>query len=168
MMRVSLWKSYSSEQGMKIHKGHMKCQGNLSCDDVQCRDETNKRVSKHGQESNHHSLATHTPNCQTNGQMESARERVIVPSAANIGMWAEIEDEVMGELQSGRKVPLKDRVKFFTQSNYKQFKEKLGIVTWSKQMKPQLPRRHWELERVWVEKITANLWRWVMDAKKGR
>ena len=95
---------------MKIHKVCMKYQRNLSCNDVQHMDQTNKMVSKHGQESNHHSLATHTPNYQTDAQMDSAKERINIAAAISTRVWAEIEDEVMGKLHSERNVSLKDRV----------------------------------------------------------
>ena len=101
---------------MKIHKGCMKCQRNLSCNDVQCMDQTKKTVSMHGQEFNHYSLATHAPNHQKDGQMNGAKERIKVTPAISTGVWAEIEDEVMAELQSDRNVSLQGRVKSLTQS----------------------------------------------------
>ena len=100
-------------------------QRDLSCDDVQCMEQTNKMASKHGQESNHCSFATHAPNCQTDGQMDGVRERIKVPPAVSNGVLAEIENEVFGELQSNRNVLLKDRIKSFTQSIYEHCKEKL-------------------------------------------
>ena len=84
-------------------------------------------ASKHRQESNQNSLATHASHCQTDEQMDGAGEGIKLPPPISTGVWAEIE--VIGELQSERNVSLKDRVKSFTQSIYEHCKESLGIAT---------------------------------------
>ena len=80
--------------------------------------------------------------------MDGARERTKVSPAISTVVCTEVEDEVMGELQSDRNLSVKNRVKPFTQSINEHCKEKLGKAMQSKPTKPWLTSRKRELDRV--------------------